>query len=204
MKNLALNTIVSMAIAVLLIACSPKKGEVKEEAEKMEAADIKNSEQPVAELKVFEGVDPSVKAQINSLLINYFKVTKSLINDDAEGARAAAKVFSDNLSKFDMSKLTGDQMTFYHTRAAGLSTALKRILESVDLDEIRTETSNVSDSMYAMVKAYGANSAEIYYNYCPMARNSQGAYWLSEIKEIENPYMGQMMPRCGSTKEVLK
>jgi hypothetical protein len=36
-----------------------------------------------------------------------------------------------------------------------------------------------------------------------MANNDKGAYWLSQIKEIQNPYMGQKMPNCGEIKKVL-
>jgi hypothetical protein len=204
MKHLRLNIILTLATTALLAACSVKKEDAKnDEAEKIEMTESGVAEQAGTEIKVFNDVDASVKTQINGLLMNYFKVTKALIDDDAANAKAAAKVFRDNLSKFDMSKLPDEQMSFYHIQEAKLSMALKRIQESVDLDEIRRETSDISDSMYAMIKAYNANSGEVYYNYCPMARDNKGAYWLSEIKEIENPYMGQLMPHCGSTKEVL-
>ncbi len=43
----------------------------------------------------------------------------------------------------------------------------------------------------------------LYVDYCPMANKNKGAYWLSQIKEIQNPYQGQKMPRCGEIKKVL-
>jgi hypothetical protein len=37
-----------------------------------------------------------------------------------------------------------------------------------------------------------------------MYNNNKGATWLSETKEIKNPYMGKKQPTCGSLKEEIK
>ena len=36
-----------------------------------------------------------------------------------------------------------------------------------------------------------------------MANGDKGAYWLSDIEEIENPYFGDEMLKCGETRETL-
>ncbi len=46
-------------------------------------------------------------------------------------------------------------------------------------------------------------SGAIYKQYCPMAFNNTGAYWLSSEKEIRNPYFGDAMLSCGSVKETI-
>ncbi len=191
----------SFALVVLIASCGGKKTETAEHDDHEHAA---AAETPAAsEIKVFENVDASVKTQINGLLANYFAVNKSLIEDNNEVAKTESKTFADNLSKFDMSKLAGEQMDFYHVQLAKISTGLKHIGESVDIEESRTELSNVSDGMYALVKAYHPNETELYYQFCPMAKNNEGAYWISDTKEIVNPYMGQRMLTCGMTKEKL-
>jgi hypothetical protein len=48
------------------------------------------------------------------------------------------------------------------------------------------------------------SSGAVYKAYCPMANNNQGATWLSDSKEIRNPYFGDKMLKCGSLKEELK
>jgi hypothetical protein len=37
-----------------------------------------------------------------------------------------------------------------------------------------------------------------------MANNGKGAFWLSETKDIKNPYMGKAMLTSGSIKEEIK
>jgi len=36
-----------------------------------------------------------------------------------------------------------------------------------------------------------------------MAFDKKGAYWISENREIQNPYFGDKMPKCGEIKEEL-
>ena len=43
----------------------------------------------------------------------------------------------------------------------------------------------------------------VYYQFCPMAFNEKGAFWLSTTKEISNPYFGDQMLTCGEIKETL-
>ncbi|HOX83545.1 MAG TPA: DUF3347 domain-containing protein [Chryseolinea sp.] len=191
----------SLALVVLIASCGGKKTETAKQDEHQHAASTETPSD--TKIKAFENVDASVKTQINGLLENYFAVNKALIEDNHEVAKTEAKAFADNLAKFDMSKLVGEQMDFYHVQLAKISTGLKSIAESVDIEESRSELSNVSDGMYALVKAYHPNETELYYQFCPMAKNNEGAYWISETKEIVNPYMGQRMLMCGRTKEKL-
>ena len=53
------------------------------------------------------------------------------------------------------------------------------------------------------LKTFGIDTGTVYYQYCPMANGDKGAYWLSTIKEIKNPYFGDAMLSCGETKDTL-
>ena len=196
---------VALASGMLFSSCSGKKHEGHDqEADKMtEMKPDKAAEVSPSEVKVFENVDPSVKTQINGFLTYYFALNKSLIEDNNDEAKAAAKKLSATVSKFDMSKLMGEQMDFYHTQLAKLNAGLKGIKESADIEETRMELAPVSESIYALVKAYQTNTSELYYQFCPMAKNGEGANWLSSTEEIINPYMGQRMLKCGKTQEVI-
>jgi len=55
-----------------------------------------------------------------------------------------------------------------------------------------------------LVKDSGLESGELYVAHCPMALNDKGASWVSNSKEIRNPYFGESMLTCGSVKETLK
>ena len=155
------------------------------------------------EVKVFSPVDASVKIQINGFLKDYFSLNQALIEDNQDHAKVAASKLAETIKKFDMSKLVGEQMDFYHIQLAKLNEGLRGIEKSADIEETRLELSVVSEAMYNLTKAYHPNESELYYQFCPMAKNGEGASWLSSTKEIINPYMGQRMLKCGRTIETL-
>ena len=198
---------VAVATALLFSACSGNKHEAHDKETKSDSMTQMKfdtaSKVAITEIKVFETVDPSVKTQLNGFITDYFALNKALIEDNNDGAKSAAKKLSETVSKFDMSKMMGEQMDFYHSQLSKLNAALKGISESADIEDTRMELASVSESIYALVKAYHSNSTSLYYQFCPMAKNGEGANWLSETKEIVNPYMGQRMLKCGRTKETL-
>lgn len=60
----------------------------------------------------------------------------------------------------------------------------------------------VSNEMIKLLDAFGGQGKKLFKDYCPMAKNDQGAYWLSEFEEIKNPYFGASMLSCGEIKKV--
>jgi hypothetical protein len=44
----------------------------------------------------------------------------------------------------------------------------------------------------------------LYHDHCPMYNEKKGCMWLSELKEVKNPYFGAEMPTCGTIEEVIK
>lgn len=71
------------------------------------------------------------------------------------------------------------------------------------LEEKRSYFSHISEIMYCTIKSFGLKEGDLFVMYCPMAFEGKGAYWISETKEIQNPYMGDKMPTCGKIKESL-
>ena len=79
-----------------------------------------------------------------------------------------------------------------------------KISATTDLEDQRKEFSTLSNEMTSLVKASKLAMGSIYLEYCPMANNSEGAYWLSNEKQIKNPYFGNAMLKCGSVKETIQ
>jgi hypothetical protein len=58
----------------------------------------------------------------------------------------------------------------------------------------------LSKDVNDLIKVFGTNK-KLYQDYCPMADDGKIAIWISEIKEIKNPYKGSKMLTCGSVKK---
>ena len=81
--------------------------------------------------------------------------------------------------------------------------AAGKLAAAPDLDGQRRIFSALSNEMATLVKGGQLSMGALYLEYCPMANKNTGAYWLSNEKEIKNPYFGSKMMKCGSVKETI-
>ena len=190
-----MKTFFLLVTLISLASCSPKNPDTQT-APPTETT-------PASQTKSFDNVDPAVKQQFAQFLNDYFALNQALINDNFDNAKQAAINFAQTASKFEVAKLDGEQLDYYYMHSSNLKMALGNLGASPDIEKARTELATVSDEMYALVKAFHPNDTPLYYQYCPMARNNKGATWISLKKELENPYMGQMMLACGRTQETI-
>ncbi len=87
--------------------------------------------------------------------------------------------------------------------AGSISAELAGLVGEKDLEGKRTSFQMVSDMLFDLVKTTGLKGKTVYRQYCPMAFNDQGAYWLSDKEEILNPYFGDKMLHCGDVTDTL-
>lgn len=81
--------------------------------------------------------------------------------------------------------------------------ASSKISATSDVEEQRKFFSILSNEMAVLLKGGKLASGMLYLDYCPMANKNEGAFWLSNEKEIKNPYFGDKMLRCGGVKEMI-
>ena len=80
----------------------------------------------------------------------------------------------------------------------------QKIAGSDNVKNQRSFFNQLTAEVEAIVRAKGLKSGTIYKQYCPMANNGDGAYWLSAEAEVKNPYYGDEMLSCGEVKEEIK
>jgi len=78
-----------------------------------------------------------------------------------------------------------------------------KIAASTDLTAQRSSFTAISNDVITLFKKSEISSGSIYVQYCPMANEGKGGYWLSSREEIMNPYYGDEMLHCGEVKETL-
>ena len=71
------------------------------------------------------------------------------------------------------------------------------------LKDLRASYQDISNQMIVIAKTYQPLDDTLYVQHCPMANSNKGADWLSLNKEIENPYFGSSMLKCGETINVI-
>lgn len=88
--------------------------------------------------------------------------------------------------------------------AGSISAELTGIAGETELEEKRAGFEMVSDMLYDIVQGTGLKGRTVYRQYCPMAFNDRGAYWLSKSNKPQNPYFGNGMLGCVEVTDSLK
>ncbi len=82
-----------------------------------------------------------------------------------------------------------------------ISSEAKALSQEKDLEAKRKSFQLISDAMYDLVRTIRFDRGVVYHQFCPMAFNDAGAYWLSATADIKNPYFGKKMLTCGEVKD---
>lgn len=144
------------------------------------------------------------KKQLTAFYDKYIDLTEALVDSDPKKVKSLSKSLLSSLSKIDMSLLEGDAHLEWMEYEKDLKEQLKAISSQSILDLQRKHFSTFNLIFYKTIKSFGIEGKTAYYQYCPMANNDKGGYWFSNTKDINNPYFGESMLRCGETKEILK
>ncbi|MEO6232531.1 MAG: DUF3347 domain-containing protein [Ferruginibacter sp.] len=147
----------------------------------------------------FKQVDPAVSGHINSLVQHYLALKNALVDANESDAAKVAAEMGKAISQFDQSLLSVEQKKIYDGSKDELKTELAQITKE-KLAMQRDHFATMSTNMYNLVKAFGAGKP-LYYDECPMYKD--GSTWLSETKDIRNPFYGDKMMECGSAKEMI-
>lgn len=149
-------------------------------------------------------VDEQFQQQLSNAFASYIELKDAFVSSDAEKAREKAKQAGEALSKVDMKLLSGAAHNDWMNYLSPIQATLNEIQSATDIEAQRDAFSTLSDNLYKSIKAFGLGGKEAYYEYCPMAFNNEGGYWLSDNEAIRNPYFGDKMLTCGSIEEKLK
>lgn len=146
-------------------------------------------------------VSQEFRDQITSVADAYFLVKNNLVKDNLSEAQKSLSTLDQNLGKVNMNLVKGEAHDLWMGMLSGLKDAKTKMANTKDLEEARKHFSMLSFHMLEVTETFGLNKAVVYKDYCPMAFGDQGAYWLSEQKEITNPYFGASMLTCGEVKQ---
>lgn len=144
------------------------------------------------------------KNAIKQLFDIYFELSDKLAEDKEQEALAAAKQMKTHLDAIDMSIFLGDAHEAFMSYHDQLQEALLHVHHIDDIEKLRELFEPLSMIMVELTQVFPAQQDTLYKQYCPMAFDDQGAYWLSRQKEIYNPYFGASMLRCGEVKQVIE
>ena len=142
--------------------------------------------------------------QLKRVFEDYILLKDALVNDNATEAQTAAKKIGQNLAKVDMKLLTNEEAhNHWMTIQKELKNSANAIENNSDIATQRGHFKHLSAHITSGIKLFGVNQ-KVYRDFCPMADNNKGAFWLSLEEEIRNPYYGEAMLKCGEVRETIE
>lgn len=153
----------------------------------------------------FNDVSDKTRKHVNTLIMHYDTVKNALVQSDYLKTQNKINGLIEEIVSFNNKKdLKDEQAGFYLKVGAKLKNNAERIKKSNSLEEQRSHFSSLTADLIKIVKAFGGNEGTVYYQFCPMAFDNTGGFWLSLNKQIQNPYFGDKMMKCGMVRETIK
>jgi Protein of unknown function (DUF3347)/Heavy metal binding domain len=140
---------------------------------------------------------------IKEIVTNYLKIKNALTKDDAKTAATAGNTLFKVMASTNTNALTPSQKKEFLDIADDAKEHAEHIGKNAGkIDHQREHFAALSKDINDLIKMFGTDQ-KLYQDYCPMYNDGKGALWISETKEIKNPFYGSQMLTCGSLKKTL-
>ena len=140
------------------------------------------------------------------LVESYLLLKDNLVNDEKADEFAGQMLSA--ISNIDMGAFSEKGHMKWMEYQNVLKEKAEKIQNAGKLGEQRRHFIQLSDNMIGLVKTFEAPEAgqdsSLFVQFCPMANDDKGAFWLSKEDEVKNPYYGDMMLNCGEVREEIE
>lgn len=207
MKNIILSAI---SLAFVLTSCNQKNKEeetINSKTTETESPLVSPTPQDttndVTETKPETTVPTANQSSFstNEIVSDYLKLKNALVKDDSKAAANAGKKLLVTLKNTNANSLDAKSKKEYVDIANNAKEHTEHIGDNAGkIDHQREHFALLSKDINDLIKTFGTTQ-KLYQDYCPMYDEGKSGYWISEIKEIKNPYYGSQMLTCGGIKK---
>lgn len=136
------------------------------------------------------------QAAAEKIISAYLPLKDALVKTDAQTAQKQALILAEAAKSAASDIIISVQVLEIEKAAIALS-------ETTDVEKQRLAFSTLSHAAYNIVKMTGVMKGKLFQQFCPMAFEDKGDFWLSGEKQVMNPYFGDKMLHCGKVMEEL-
>lgn len=189
MKNLKIQIIALVLIVATVVSCNNSS----------------NKDNSKANNNNFATENVTAKAFSIAPIVNaYLNLKNALVADDSKRTAEAGVQLLEILKSVDMSAIPSDK----HKKFMEIMDDAKENSEHIGdnagkIPHQREHFEFLTKDLEYFIDLFGVHK-KLYLIHCPMYNDGKGADWISESKEINNPYLGQKMSDCGKVKKELK
>jgi Cu(I)/Ag(I) efflux system membrane fusion protein len=166
----------------------------------------KDHEEPsIKQKKTLEDIPVMFRQQLSDVALAYMKLSDVLVQGKASSAKTAATAIKQALDKVDMSLIKGSAHVEWMKDFKELKGIVNKIEQTDDIQRQRKSFALLSESLGSTLKRFGHNlDRPVRIFNCPMAFDGRGGAWLQISEDVQNPYFGAAMLKCGSQTAVIE
>ena len=199
MKNILFGFAIT---ATTLTACNNSNNKV---AENLPATNDTVQVKPPADTSIPTAAEVKNIISIKEIITAYLQLKNAFTKDNTNDAAAAGTSLQTAFKNFDKTALTEPQKKVFDDVADDAGEHAEHIGKNGgNIVHQREHFIMLSKDLADLIKTFGNGGQTLYKDFCPMANDGKGATWISETKDIKNPYLGKSMPTCGSVKETIQ
>ncbi|MGO4773169.1 DUF3347 domain-containing protein [Flavobacterium sp. W22_SRS_FK3] len=139
------------------------------------------------------------EAQKKEITNNYLALKSNFITSDSLAVAKNALALQQSLKNFRFKKLNLEQMNEGTKKRKELIELAAEISATKNINKQRKIFESLSVKFWDLAPKFKAENTKLYLQVCPMT----SAKWLSDSKEIKNPYYPKNMLTCGEVKASL-
>ena len=203
-NNKIKNLILFIAIAAITFAACNSNNNKLTESQNRSKSTQSISQTDNATITTSSDMDTKKSVSIKVIVNTYLQLKNAFTKDNSTEAAIAGTKLETAFKNFDKTSLTATQKkTFEDVEDDAREHAEHIGKNDGNIAHQREHFEMLSKDLYDLVKTFGGGQV-LYKDFCPMYNNKKGAFWISETKEIKNPYLGKAMTTCGIVKEEIK
>ena len=189
------------ALTIILAACNNSSSDKKDNTTASQPATVAID---TSSKQITATTETKTMVSVTEILADYLNMKNAFAKDNDKDAASAGDKMVKAFTSFNKAVLTPEQAKVYNDIEDDAREHAEHIGKNAgNMKHQREHFDMLSKDIYQLVKTFGGGQ-KLYYDHCPMYNDGKGANWLSETKEIVNPYLGKAMPTCGTVKEELK
>ena len=149
-------------------------------------------------------IDKEFKKQLGVVIADYISLKDALVNENANQAIVQVAKMQKSINKVDMLLLLEDAHNIWMKALKPINKNMETIKINKNIEVQRKEFGLLSKKLSDAIDVLGVETIKgetLYLEYCQMADNNIGGFWLSYDKEIRNPFFGKKMMNCGEVKK---
>ncbi|HRH50135.1 MAG TPA: DUF3347 domain-containing protein [Panacibacter sp.] len=175
------------------------------------ASGEKKEEEPRQQALTQSSNNDAFNKPFGEMLNSYFALQTALVDWDTAKASAAADTLAVLMGKVPYDALKADTTIIATAKSfsENITADAQGLAGDNSIEEKRHSFYTLSENLYSLIRTVHYDQQVIYHDKCPMAfKDSEEAYWITNSKEIINPYLGKKHPMyksgmigCGSIED---